>query len=550
MNTISKPMYEWSDLPWKRIQRQVYKLQTRIYRASQRGDVRAVHRLQRLLINSWSAKCLAVRRVTQENKGKKTAGIDGLASLSPKQRLKLIPNLKLGRKASPTRRVYIPKPDKPTGKRPLNIPTIYDRAMQALVKEALEPEWEAKLDRNNYGYRPGRSCRDAIGAIFLAIKQKPKYVLDADIQKCFENIHHDALLRKIKTFPKLAKQIKAWLKSRMLEGDTVFPTPEGIPQGGPMSTVLANGALHGMATLLEQTFKGNQRPMLIQYADDLVVLHSDLTVIQSCQRILNTWLSDIGLQLKPEKTCITHTLEPFEGIVGFDFLGFSIRQYPVGKTQSRQGFKTIIRPSKAAQTRHLRRLREIVKKHRSATQAELIAQLNPIIRGWSNYYSAVCSKATFSRMDYQLYLKLRRWSRRRHPQKNRHWIAQKYWQITKGRGWVFKPTTQQEQIALYKHAQTPIKRHIKVQGLRSPYDGDWVYWGRRMKTFPTIKPTINKLLDKQMGKCSYCRLFFQSSDFMEIHHVDGNHNDYHLENLRLVHLHCHDHIHRGLRDKH
>ena len=468
-------MYEWSDLPWKRIQRQVFKLQTRIFRASRRGDVKTVHKLQRLLINSWSAKCLAVRRVTQENKGKKTTGIDGLASLKPKERLKLIPKLRLGQNASPTRRVYIPKPGKVTEKRPLNIPTIHDRALQALVKQALEPEWEAKLDRNNYGYRPGRSCRDAIGAIFLAIKQQPKYALDADIQKCFENIHQGQLLRKLKTFPKLSRQIKGWLKSGMMEGERLFPTFKGVPQGGPLSTVLANVALHGMAIVLEQSFKGTQRPRLIQYADDLVVLHSDYNVIQSSQRILNIWLNDIGLQLKPEKTRITHTLVPFEGAVGFDFLGFSIRQYQTGKTWSKRGFKTIIKPSKAGQARHLKRLREIVKNHSSATQAELISQLNPIIRGWSNYYSAVCSKSIFSRIDHQLYLKLRSWARRRHPNQNRHWIAQKYWHITKGRGWVFTPRTGKGNPTLFNHAKTPIKRHIKVKGERSPYDGDWVY---------------------------------------------------------------------------
>lgn len=270
MNTALHPMDEWKDLPWKRIQRQVFKLQTRIYRASLRGNVKAVHRLQRLLMKSWSSKCLAVRRVSQENQGKKTAGIDGLASLSPKMRLMLSQQLQLGAKASPTRRMYIPKPGQGTEQRPLSIPTMHDRALQTLVKLALEPEWEARFEPNNCGFRPGRSCRDAIGAIFLAIKQKPKYVLEADIQKCFEKIAHAALLRKLNTTPSLARQIRAWLKSGVIDGQTLYPTLEGTPQGGCASPLLANVALHGMATALEKAFKGSKRPMLIQYADDLV----------------------------------------------------------------------------------------------------------------------------------------------------------------------------------------------------------------------------------------------------------------------------------------
>ena len=549
MNTVFQPMYEWKDLPWKRIQRQVFKLQTRIYRASCRGDVKAVHRLQRLLIKSWSARCLAVRRVTQDNKGKKTAGIDGLASLSPKQRLHLTQDLQLGDKAAPMRRVYIPKPGSKTEQRPLSIPTMHDRALQALVKLALEPEWEAHLEPNNYGYRPGRSCRDAIGAIFLAIKQKPKFVLDADIQKCFEQINQTALLRKLNTFSSLARQIRAWLKSGIMDGETVYPTPEGIAQGGPLSPVLANVALHGMATTLNKAFKGNQRPMLVQYADDLVVLHPDLTVIQASQQILNEWLAGMGLELKPSKTRITHTLEAIEGNVGFDFLGYFIRQYRVGKTHSKQGFKTFIKPSKAAQIRHGQRLREIVRSHRCATQAQLIAHLNPVIRGWSNYYSNVCSKAVFSAMDCQLYHKLRAWSYRRHPHKNRHWIAHKYWRLREGKGWLFAPDGDKA-IALRNHVSTPIRRHIKVQGERSPYDGDWIYWSRRTGTFPTIKPTVVKLLGAQSGKCQLCGLYFQSEDLMEVHHVDGNSANYQRNNLALLHRHCHDQLHRSLRDKH
>jgi len=193
-------MYEWSDISWRKLEKNVYKLQKRIFKASSRGDVKLVRRLQKLLIKSRAARLLAVRRVTQDNQGRKTAGVDGVKSLTPKQRLALTDKLKLGSKVAPTRRVWIPKPGKEE-KRPLGIPTMYDRALQGLVKLVLEPEWEARFEPNSYGFRPGRSCHDVIGAIFLSIKHKSKYVLDADISKCFDNINHNKLLKKLNTYP-------------------------------------------------------------------------------------------------------------------------------------------------------------------------------------------------------------------------------------------------------------------------------------------------------------------------------------------------------------
>src|SRR5881397_674351 len=218
---VQPPVSEWRDLPWKMIQQRVWKLQKRIFRAAQRGDQRAVHRLEQLLMKSWSAKCLAVRRVTQDNRGKRTAGVDGIKSLTPPQRLRLAQTLSLSPKVQPVRRVWIPKPST-TDHRPLGIPVIADRAGQALAKLALEPEWEAKFEPNSYGFRPGRSCHDAIEAIFGNIKQKPKYVLDADIAKCFDRINHAALLTKLGTFPTLRRAITAWLQAGVLEGKELF----------------------------------------------------------------------------------------------------------------------------------------------------------------------------------------------------------------------------------------------------------------------------------------------------------------------------------------
>ena len=251
MNTESKPMYEWNTILWRKLERSVFKLQRRIYQASNRDDVKAVRKLQRLLINSWSAKCLVVRRVTQDNQGRKTAGIDGIKTLSPSERLNLVKRLKPGNKAKPTRRVWIPKPGSEE-KRPLGIPTMDDRALQALIKLALEPEWEAKFEPNSYGFRPGRSCHDAIEAIFSSIRMRPKYVLDADIAKCFDRIDHQALLKKLKTSPLIARQIRAWLKSGVMDNIKYFYTNEGTPQGGVLSPLLANIALHGMEERVKQ----------------------------------------------------------------------------------------------------------------------------------------------------------------------------------------------------------------------------------------------------------------------------------------------------------
>lgn len=208
-------MEEWKDVEWRKLEKRVFKLQKRIFRASSRGDVKAVRKLQKTLMRSWSAKMLAVRRVTQDNCGKKTAGVDGVKLLTPKQRLKFVSHLRLNSKVRPTRRVWIPKPGMEE-KRPLGIPTMYDRALQALVKLALEPEWEALFEPNSYGFRPGRSCHDAIVAIHTIIAQKAKYVLDADIAKCFDKIRHDALLRKLNTFPTIRRQIRAWLKAGVM----------------------------------------------------------------------------------------------------------------------------------------------------------------------------------------------------------------------------------------------------------------------------------------------------------------------------------------------
>ena len=544
-------MMEWDNVNWRKVEIRTFKLQHRIFQASKRGDVKAVRKLQKTLIRSWSARLLAVRKVTQDNQGKKTAGVDGVKSLSPKARMNLADNLRITGKVRPTRRVTIPKPNSDE-KRPLGIPTMYDRALQTLVKQALEPEWEAKFEPNSYGFRPGRSCHDSIGAIFNSIRYKAKYVLDADIKKCFDRINHQALLEKVNTYPTLNRILKQWLKAGYIDqGDNFFPTNEGTPQGGTISPLLANIALHGMEERIKEfarTLKGNKKAnqdslSLIRYADDFVIIHEDLGVIKSCQQIIEEWLSDIGLEMKPEKTRITHTLIKTEKETGFEFLGFHIQQHKVGNYRSAKnphkeilGFTTLITPSKKCIKAHLEKIGEVIDTHKTAPQAALISKLNPIIRGWSNYYSTVVSKETFSRLDNLVYQKLRAWAKGR----GKGSINKgKYWRTVEDQNWCFST---EDGLTLRTHSETPIIRHIKVKGECSPYNGDWKYWSKRRGEYPGIPTRVAKLMKRQKGRCPHCGLYFTDTDIVEVDHKVptslGGKDTY--DNLQLLHRHCHD----------
>ena len=552
MTTVgTTPMDRWETLPWKQLQREVFKLQKRIYRAAGRDEVRTVHRLQRLLVKSRSARLLAVRRVAQENQGKRSAGIDGVKSLTPTQRLALAQTLKLGQKAQPVRRVWVPKPQS-TELRPLGIPVMTNRAGQALVTAALEPEWEARFEPNSYGFRPGRSCQDAIDAIFASIAGQAKYVLDADIAQCFDRLSHSAILTAVHTSPSLRRQLKAWLKAGVVEQGELFPTPVGTIQGGNISPLLINIALHGLETLIGTHFRCNggtgfNPPRVIRYADDIVILHRDEPIVRQCQELVSTWLKERGLELKPSKTRITHTLTVPEGTPGFAFLGFAIRHYPAGKTRSAKdtrgrllGYKTRIVPSAEAIQRHIQHLRTIIKRHRHATQEALIRLLNPVIVGWTRYFARVGSAGIFQSLDNRLYGMLRAWAAYRHPNKGKRWIAHRYWTLTTGHGWIFQ--LPHGECRLYRHGQTPTRRHVKVHGVRSPYDGDWVYWSTRLGHHPEVSLRVARLLKRQAGKCSACGLFFTDGDRMEVDHIRprSSGGTEGRDNLQLLHRHCHD----------
>ncbi|MEX6777619.1 group II intron reverse transcriptase/maturase [Limnospira fusiformis] len=499
----------------------------------------------------------------QDNQGKKTAGVDGVIALSPKHRLEMTERIKGNLKAKPLRRVWIPKPARDE-KRPLGIPTIQDRARQALVKSALEPEWEARFESTSYGFRPGRSAQDAIGRIYVAIKTNSYYILDADIAKCFDRINHDYLLSKTH-FPSIMKRdLKQWLKAGVLDNGVFEDTEAGTPQGGVISPLIANIALDGIERLVKGMYpnKGTATQVdLIRYADDFVVISKDLGIIEQCKTAISECLKPTGLEIKPQNTRICHTLNTIEydGKLekpGFDFLGFNIRQYPVGKYKSGKtggiasrliGHITLIKPSKKAVTAHTEVIKGVIQQHKTTPQSALVSKLNPIIRGWSNYYSGVVSSETFNKLDNIVWQMLRAWTVSRCGKANHEKLSN-----------YFRPGTvtlsnrkerheksmfqTKDGLRLYKHNWTPIVRHTLVRPDATLYDGNWTYWATRKGQAIDTPNRVAKLLKKPKGKCTWCGQYFTPSDLVEVDHIVprslGGKDEY--KNLQLLHRHTRD----------
>ncbi len=326
------------------------------------------------------------------------------------------------------------------------------------------------------------------------------------------------------------------------------------------SPLLMNIALHGMETAILQAYKVKERPQVVRYADDFAIFHPTEEGVKKAQTVVESWLREIGLELKPSKTRISHTLTPYQGNIGMDFLGFTIRQTPVGKNRTGTngrgqplGFKTIITPSKEAIQGQVRKLGTICKKCQAASQERLIRQLNPVIRGWSTYYRTVVSKVVFNHCDHAVYEMTRSWAKRRHPYKNGYWVKDRYWKTDETRKWIFRD---QEGPCLRKHSDTAIRRHVKVKGNASPYDGNFLYWSQRLKQHPMLSGKLARLLQKQQGKCRWCELTFRHGDRVEIDHMtpksEGGGDE--LSNLTAIHRHCHDQRHArdaqtGIHDK-
>ena len=474
-----RPNLQWIDINWEKVEEHVNRLQTRITKAVKQGKRYLVKRLQYLLTHSFYAKLLAVKRVTQ-NKGKRTAGIDGAKWTTPNSKMNAA--LKLSDKkykAEPLRRVYIPKPgtDK---KRPLSIPTMHDRAMQALYALVLSPIAETMADPRSFGFRKFRSAQDACAQAFVCLSKRSsaQWVLEGDIKGCFDNINHEWLLNNIPMDKSILTQ---FLKSGFVYNRNLNPTKAGTPQGGIISPILANMTLDGMEMaiasryhvgkngVIDKTRFNPEKVHFVRYADDFIVTATSKETAKEIVELIRRFLDERGLELSEEKTRITYIDD------GFDFLGWNFRKY--------KG-KLLIKPSKKSIERVTRKIGDVIKNGKAWKQENLINSLNPIILGWSNYHRSVVSSGVFNKLDEIVWNMLWRWAKRRHPNKSRTWVANKYWHTEGTRNWVFSTG----KYRLRRFSDTKIVRHISLKLDKNPYL-DYEYFNLRK-----LKGRIRKLL--------------------------------------------------------
>lgn len=564
---------DWHSIDWAEAEGNVRRLRQRIFKATQEGDLKKVRNLQKLMLRSRSNTLISVKRVTQQSKGRKAAGIDREHALTPTARARLAVEIDRQTqpwRAKPVKRVYIPKSN--GMQRPLGIPVIRDRVIQARVKNALEPEWEARFESRSYGFRPGRGCHDAIQAIFSTAKGKAakrQWVLDADLAAAFDRIDHDHLLNAVGEFPG-RELVRQWLKAGVIDGGRFTRTDEGTPQGGVISPLLLNIALHGMeeaAGVRFATRKGKVMwaakgtPILVRYADDFAVFCTSREEAETVKARLAEWLVPRGLRFNEEKTRILHLSE------GFDFLGFTIRLH---------GDALIITPSKDAVARVRKRLRDEMQALLGLNVTGVLRRLSPIVRGWSAYYRTVVSSKTFSALDSYVWKLTYKWAKRSHPKKSRYWIVQKYFgrlNRSRNNNWVFGDRASGAHLP--KFSWTSIRRHQLVKGKSSPDDPALCdYWSQRRKTRtpPPMDKTSLVLAVRQKGSCPLCgqaliagaeyepdspREWIEWFDAMRKrlhkHHFTYRRNGGSDEskNLRLVHSECHrqHHASDGRRDR-
>lgn len=468
---------DWQAIDWQVVHRNVRRLQARIVKATQEGRWNKAKALQHLLTHSFSGKALAVKRVT-ENQGKRTAGVDGETWNTPRKKAMALGSLRQrGYRPQPLRRTYIPKRN---GKqRPLGIPTMTDRAMQALYTLALDPIAETLGDPNSFGFRAGRSTADAISMCFHLLSRQcsPQWILEGDLQACFDRISHEWLLANIPLEKTILRQ---WLKAGYMERHVLYPTEAGTPQGGIISPVLANLTLDGLQSALHEIFapphRGQGRQVnLVRYADDFIITaRSKETLENEVRPLVENFMRERGLTLSPEKTCITHIED------GFDFLGQNVRKYDG---------KLLIKPAKKNVQTFLAKVQELLKTNQQTPTGKLILQLNPIIRGWAQYHRHVVSKQVFNSVDNAIFHMLRRWAKRRHPGKTDRWIKERYFRSVGRRNWVFHGKIDGQDHCLNLAAQIPIVRHIKIKGAANPYDPDWqMYFDHRQRKHSVESP--------------------------------------------------------------
>ncbi|MEO1374795.1 MAG: group II intron reverse transcriptase/maturase [Cyanobacteria bacterium J06635_10] len=550
----TKERDKWAEFNWKLIKRRVKKLRQRIFRATQKKEWNRVRSLMKLMLRSRDNLLLAIKRVSQINKGKNTAGVDGRKVNTNSQRLSLFLEIQQDAswKAKPTRRVYIPKSN--GKKRPLGIPTIKDRVLQSIVKNALEPSWEAQFEATSYGFRPGRSIHDAITYSHNRLRKgMDNWVLDADIKGAFDNISHNHILKTLGNVPGI-KLIEQWLKAGYVENEVFNTTKSGTPQGGIISPLLANIALHGLSDLLDQFKKvkvyqsspnakrqrTNKQKLpkfgYCRYADDFIVTAENEEDLTEVIPIIEKWLQERGLKLNKEKTQVVNTKD------GFSFLGFTIRKF----NQSCFCF-----PQKDKVLKFLQDIRNWLKKHKDIPAIDVINHLNPILTGWANNYRMGASKRVFSYINHQIFRALWLWAKRRHPNKGKKWIARKYFNIN----WRFKAKHQNRRgdnqtLTLVNIAEITIVRHVMVKGENSPDNPELKkYWEERQTNFGKKSFALGsrdyKVACNQNWKCPVCGEGLFNGEDLHQHHIkqvkDGGY-DYE-DNLIFIHKACHQDLH-------
>jgi RNA-directed DNA polymerase len=541
----------WDAIDWRKADRVVRNLRHRIFRASQANDLRKVRSLQKLMLRCYSNVLLSVRRVTQVNAGRNTPGVDKVVVKTPAARGRLVDLVATFQpwRAKPVRRVYIPKSN---GKqRPLGIPTVLDRCLQAMVKNALEPEWEARFEGSSYGFRPGRGCHDALAKIhrLACPHRRKKWVVDADIKGAFDNISHDFLLQALGEVPG-RELVRQWLKAGVMEDGAFHATEAGTPQGGVISPLLLNVALHGMEPALgvryDRRGKIADKRAIVRYADDFVVFcESREDALRVRDKLLPPWLAERGLTLSEEKTRVVHLTE------GFDFLGCSVRHYPAPRT-SRTGHKLLITPSKKATARKRQELREEWSRLSGHNVRAALRRLNPIIRGWANYYRVVVASETFARMDDWMQHRAARYTKRMHPNKPWQWRKDRYWgRLNPGRDdrWVFGD--KHTGAYLLKFGWFKIVRHPLVRGRASPDDPalrDY-WWARRGVNSRSLSASDVRLAEHQDWRCPVCGMDLFNGEELQRHHkrprcMGGSDAS---GNREIVHLYCHQQRHAALR---
>lgn len=543
---LSHQTVDWHQIDWYQVNQTVRRLQARIVKATQEGRWNKVRALEHLLTHSFSGKALAVRRVT-ENQGRRTPGVDGEIWDTPAKKAQAIGTLRQrGYRPQPLRRVYIPKAGDHTRKRPLDIPTVHDRAMQALYLLALDPIAETMADPNSYGFRKERSTADAIDQchIVLSNRRGARWILEGDIRSCFSTISHEWLVAHI---PMDTTILQRWLKAGFMDQHVLHPTDEGAAQGGIISPVLANLTLDGLERILRAKYpkatraSGKAKVNLIRYADDFCVTGASQALLNDeVMPLIADFLRERGLELSPEKTVIT----PIED--GFDFLGQNIRSY--------KG-TVLVKPSRKNVATFLGKIRATIKANQQATAGHLIVQLNPLIRGWANYHRHVASKQTFVAVDNAIFQALWRWALRRHPKKPGRWVKDKYFHSEHGRNWVFRGEVvgsggPRQTVRLFKAASVPIKRHHKVKGEANPYDPAWeAYFEERLgitlEDKLVGKRRLLTLWKEQGGICPVCQQAITHLTGWHAHHLvwrcHGGSDA--LANQMLLHPNCHHQVH-------